>query len=397
FPEQFITTEVVNLSLDAANQELVATAVGDDMIAVAWISDGNVYVALSRGGSHFQVRQVDSGSNVSLAFSTINRLHMAYEQPGQIFYRAADQGIHPADVESEFVAFGMHPTVVLNQFHYAQIVYEEDGILYHAAHMMTGQWQLGAIGEGTRATLAGFGQDLDMSYIVAYRLPSGIIQLALWRTSPYGFFPVWQPLSQFSLPPDEELTSSIGLDYLAVSEEETWVYATWVTKRPFPDPPIPLYAQPLYEAVNPLFPNQIANPSHIYEGLNAVCWRTENTPFDAGLMQIIPVTNSNDPITFTAWGLAETTVDSDLTLRIGIDPSGGDNPDNPTVVWSDTAAPADFTQFSVTVPAQGSRATLFLRGTLNTADVPGTAVWDTATIQNGIPAAGSGQALINGD
>ncbi|MFQ5420998.1 MAG: hypothetical protein ACE5EY_11635, partial [Anaerolineae bacterium] len=45
FPEQFVTTEVVNLSLDVANQDLAATAVGDDMLAAAWLSDGDIYVA----------------------------------------------------------------------------------------------------------------------------------------------------------------------------------------------------------------------------------------------------------------------------------------------------------------------------------------------------------------
>ena len=63
-PEQFVTTEVANLSLDIENQELAAVAVGDDMLAVAWISDGDVYVALSRGSNHFQVCRVDVGSSV---------------------------------------------------------------------------------------------------------------------------------------------------------------------------------------------------------------------------------------------------------------------------------------------------------------------------------------------
>jgi len=68
FPEQFVATEVVNLSLDVVNQDLAATAVGDDMLAAAWLSDSDIYVALSRGGNHFQERRVGSGSSVSLAF-----------------------------------------------------------------------------------------------------------------------------------------------------------------------------------------------------------------------------------------------------------------------------------------------------------------------------------------
>jgi hypothetical protein len=120
-------------------------------------------------------------------------------------------------------------------------------------------------------------------------------------------------------------------------------------------------------------------------------------PFDAGLRQIISVPDPNGAITFEAWGLAETAVDADLTLRVGIDPTGGDNPDSPDVVWSTGATSVDFTLFSVSALAQGSTATVFLRGTLDTADLPGTAVWDSAVIQNGTPSTGSGQALVNGD
>jgi len=78
-PSQFVTAEVVNLSLDVASQTVAATAVGDDMLAVAWITQtgggSDIYVALSRGGNHFQVRRVDKGSRVSMAFSRANRLH----------------------------------------------------------------------------------------------------------------------------------------------------------------------------------------------------------------------------------------------------------------------------------------------------------------------------------
>ncbi|MCP4419635.1 MAG: hypothetical protein GY805_23740, partial [Chloroflexi bacterium] len=399
FPEQFVTTEVVNLSLDVANQDLAATAVGDDMIAVAWISDGNVYVSLSRGGGHFQVRRVDYGSSVSLAFSSANRLHMVYDRLGEIFYRAADQGTHPADTTFiGTVGSGHNPQVAVDSQQWVHIIYEADGSIWHVTHLYEYFWQTEMLGFGERPTLISGQQRLGIpqfgsrDYILAYVSGNDV------HVRGYGITPFLLPGTLFdaTIPSPEDISGSVRLDAKEV-DGQLWLYAAWMSERPFPDPSTPLYAQPLYEAVNPLFPNQVANPSHIYEGLNAVRWRTENTPFDAGLMQTIPVTNSNDPITFTAWGLAETTVDSDLTLRIGIDPSGGDNPDSPAVVWPDTAAPAEFTQFSVTVPAQGSHATLFLRSTLNTADVPGTAVWDTAVFQNGTPSTDSGQALLNGD
>ena len=403
FPEQFVTTEVVNLSLDIANQDLAATAVGDDMLAVAWISGGDIYVALSRGGNHFQVRRVDSGSSVSLAFSRANRLHVAYEQDGRILYRAADQGTHPADVAPLIVEDVLHPVtngrtpqVVVDELNWAHILYEQDGSIFKAKHLSNETWLTQFVAYGTNPAVMPFYNEKEL---ILWGIPTGTYWFGIIMAAPYNgeirvfrylsWFNVWEQVAAFPIPPDEELTGSVGLDFLAVSEEEAWVYASWVTKRPFPEPPLPLYTQPIYEAANPLFPDQIANPDHIYEGLNAVRWRSEDSPFDAGLRQTISIPDPNSTIAFEAWGLAETAVDADMTLQIGIDPTGGDNPDSPDVVWSATAASSNFTQFSVSAPAQGSTATVFLRGTLNTADVPGTAVWDSAVMQNG--------TLVNGD
>lgn len=401
FPEQFITTEVVNLSLDSANQDLAATAVGDDMLAVAWISEGDIYVALSRGGNHFQVRRVDSGSSVSLDFSRANRLHVAYEQDGRILYRAADQGTHPADVAPLIVEDTLHPVtngrspqVVVDELNWAHVLYEQDGSIFKAKHLSNETWLTQFVAYGTNPAVMPFYNEKEL---VLWGIPTSTFWFGIIMAAPYNgevrvfrylsWFNVWEQVAAFPVPAGESLTGSAGLDFLAVSEEEAWVYATWVTKRPFPDPPLPPYVQPIYEATNPLFPNQIANPEHIYEGLNSVRWRSEETPFDAGLRQTISIPDPNGTITFAAWGLAETAVDNDLTLRIGIDPTGGDNPDSPDVVWSTAAAPTDFTRFNVTAPTQGSIATVFLRGTLNTADVAGTAVWDAVTIH---PSAGSG-------
>lgn len=402
-PEQFVTTEVVNLSLDVANQDLAATAVGDDMLAVAWISGSDIYVALSRGGNHFQVRQVDSGNSVSLAFSRANRLHVAYEQDGRILYRAADQGTHPADVAPLIVEDVLHPVtngrtpqVVMDELNWAHVLYEQDGSIFKAKHLSNETWLTQFVAYGTNPAVMPFYNEKEL---ILWGIPTGTYWFGLIMAAPYNgeirlfrylsWFNVWEQVVAFPIPPGEELTGPVGLDFLAVSEEEAWVYASWVTKRPFPEPPLPLYAQPIYEAANPLFPDQIANPDHIYAGLNAVRWRNEDTPFDAGLRQTINVPDPSGTITFEAWGLAETAVANDLTLQIGIDPTGGDNPDSPNVVWSAAAAPTGFTQLSVSTPAQGSAATVFLRGTLNSADVSGTAVWDSVMIQNG--------TLVNGD
>lgn len=397
FPEQFVTTEVVNLSLDATNQDLAATAMGDDMLAVAWLSDGNIFVALSRGGNHFQVRQVDVGSNVSLAFSRANRLHVAYEQDGRILYRAADQGDHPADTAPLTVQSVLHPVtngrspqVVVDELNWAHVLYEQDGSIFKAKHLSGETWLTQFVAYGSKPTVMPFYNEKEL---ILWGIPTGTHWFGIIMAAPYNgqirvfrylsWFNVWEQAAAFAIPPDEELIGPAGLDFLAVSQEEAWVYASWVTKRPFPEPPLPLYVQPIFEAANPLFPDQIANPNHIYEGLNATRWRSEDTPFDAGLKQTINVQDANSPINFEAWGLTETAVDTDMTLQIGIDATGGDNPDSPNVVWSAAATPGSFTQFSISVPAQGSLATLFLRGTLNTAAVPSTAVWDSVWIQNG--------------
>lgn len=395
FPEQFVTTEVVNLSLDVANQDLAATAVGDDMLAVAWITgseaaSGDIYVALSRGGNHFQVRQVDSGSSVSLAFSRANRLHVAYEQDGRILYRAADQGTHPADVDPIFVEYGRNPRAVVDELNWAHVLYEQDGRIFKAKHLSGDAWLTQYITDGAIVGVTPFYNDQGANI---FGIPTDVYWFGLFLAVADGshirllrylsWFNLWQQTAVITLPPDEQLTGPVGMDYLTVSEEVAWVYASWVSKRPFPEPPLPLYTQPIYEAANPLYPDQIANPQHIYAGLNAVRQRTEGTPFDGGLRQTISIPDSNGTITFEAWGLVETAVDAAMTLRLGIDPTGGDNPDSPDVVWSAVDAPGDFTQLSVSVPAQGSTATVFLRGTLESADVPGTAVWDSAVIQNG--------------
>ena len=402
FPEQFVTTEVVNLSLDVVNQELAATAVGDDMLAVAWLTgseaaSGDIYVALSRGGNHFQVRRVDSGSSVSLAFSRANRLHVAYEQDGRILYRAADQGTHPADVAPLIVedvlypvTNGRTPQVVVDELNWAHVLYEQGGSIFKAKHLSNETWLTQFVAYGTNPAVMPFYNEKEL---ILWGIPTGTYWFGIIMAAPYNgeirvfrylsWFNVWEQVTAFPISAGEELTGSVGLDFLAVSEDEAWVYASWVTKRPFPEPPLPPYAQPVFEAANPLFPNQIANPNHIYAGLNAVRWRSEDSPFNAGLWQTIDVPDPGGVITVEAWGLAETVVDADMILQIGIDPTGGDNPDSPDVVWSDATAPTDFAQFSVSVPAQGSAATVFLRGVLNIVDVPGTAVWDSAVIQNG--------------
>lgn len=410
YPAQFVTTEVVNLSLDVINQDLAAVAVGDDMLAVAWIvSSGDdadsagIYVALSRGGNHFQVRRVDSGNSVSLAFSKANRLHMAYEQGGQIFYRAADQGTHPADVAPIPVNDAINPIngsrnpqVVVDELNWAHVLYEQGGGIYKAKHLSNDTWSTQFVAYGTDAAVWPFYNEKEL---ILYGIPTNTYWFGIFMAAPYNgqvrifrylsWFNLWELVAGIPIPPGETLIGPVGLDYLVTDEEDAWVYAAWVTERLSSSEPVPVYSQPMFEAVNPLFPHQIANPGQIYQGLNAARWRTVDTPFSAGLKQTVQVPNPGDEIIFAVRGLAEAAPDADLTLRVGIDPTGGGSPDSPRVVWSEPISPSAFTPISVSAPAAGSRATLFLHATLNAPDRPGMAVWDAAAVANG--------NLVNGD
>jgi len=384
-----VATEVVNLSLDLEGQEVQTVAVGDDMLAVGWIHDGNIFVALSRGGNHFQVRRVDGGSRVSLAFSTANRLHVAYEQDGQVLYRAADHGTHPADVPALTVDAGQNPKVVVDELNWAHVLYERDGSIYKARHLSGEQWYPSFVTRGSNVAVIPFYNEREL---VLWGKPANNYWFGLFlaavengqvRVFRYlSWFNVWEQVAAFSITPGEELSGAVGLDYHVVDEDEVWVYASWVTRRPNTAPPLPLYTQPIYEAVNPFYPNQIGNPDQIYHGLNAARWRSWGEPFNAGLQQTVNVPDPAGTIAFEVYGLAQMNGAADLTLRAGIDPTGGNNPDSPDVVWSAPATPSSFTRFSVSAPAVGGTATLFLHATLNTSDVPVTVVWDAAGAQN---------------
>lgn len=381
-PEQFVTTEVANLSLDIENQDLAAVAIGDDMFAVAWITRGDVYVALSRGGNHFQVRRVDFGDSVSLAFSEANRLHVVYDRMGQIFYRAADQGTHPAD--TTFITSpgpGHNPQIAIDSRQWAHIVYEADGNIWHAAHQYEFYWNTELVGPGERPFLITGPQRLGVpefgwrDFALAY-LSGNALQVRLYGITPF-LLPGW--LSVATLPLPEPAVGLVRLDAGEI-EGQLWLYASWVSERLSTASVIPPYQQPTFAAVNPLAPDQLANPHQVYQGLNAVRWSSETAPFDAGLRQTVSVPDTTVTITVTARGLAETSVPTDMNLRLGIDPTGGNNPDSPDVVWSSADAPASFSQFQVSALAQGNTATIFLRGTLNVSLVSGTAVWDAVTI-----------------
>ncbi len=387
-PTSFVTTQLVNLSLDKEDQTPLAAATGDDMLAVAWKQNGALHLALARGANALQVRRLDKGETMSLAFSTVNRLHVVYEKNNEIYYRYADQGAHPADQANEPVSSGRNPVIVLDRRNYAHIVYEQDGLLYHAAQVQTGVWHINQVTPGTAFTATPI-RGGDFGYLVAYQA-SGQITLARWLVDEAtGFLtPTWGHLTTIPAIPGETLTGPAHLDYQQQGDT-AWAYASWVALQPAAQPTMPPYSQPIYAAANPLYPNAIANPQYIHSGLNATTWGSQQTPFQAGLYQTFTVANPGQPVTVSAYGLTDAAATADFTLRLGLDATGGTNAAASTVIWSEAVTPTTFHSFGLTAPTNSPQATVFLSAELNTPDVPAIAIWDAAAVDNG--------TLTNGD
>jgi hypothetical protein len=63
-------------------------------------------------------------------------------------------------------------------------------------------------------------------------MPTGTYWFGIIMAAPYNgeirvfrylsWFNAWEQVTAFPIPPGEELIGSVGLDFLAVSEEEAW-------------------------------------------------------------------------------------------------------------------------------------------------------------------------------
>jgi hypothetical protein len=183
------------------------------------------------------------------------------------------------------------------------------------------------------------------------------------------------------------------MHYLPVDAATSWVTAAWTTRQPAPEPPPPAYAAPVIEAANPLYPDALGNPQDIYQGLQAVRVRTEETPFAAGLRQTTAVTDPVGLLQLRAYARAETSDGAALSMRIGLDPTGGTDPGGASVLWSAVEGAGPFRELAVDAPAAGPTATVFLDAALDggsdAAGVAAVIAWDAVTLGN--------SALANGD
>jgi hypothetical protein len=208
----------------------------------------------------------------------------------------------------------------------------------------------------------------------------------------FNLVPVYQWTQRGAWPITGELVGDVNIafykppyvvnyeDYDYHGEDPYWYYLSWVERTPgVPTNNIDAL-MPTYEVVNPLAPEQLANPDQIYAGLNATRWHSDDNPYDAGLRQTVSV---NGSVTIVAQARATAGEDAHLQLRLGVDPTGGIDPDSASVIWSESIVnPADFTPLTVSTTANGS-ATIFLRATQDVASATAVAIWDDVQISGG--------------
>lgn len=397
---------VRNETLDAADQQLAAAAVGDGTLALAWLTDGALFVSIARGGNRMQARRVDGGmgapaQSAHMVFSTVNRLHLVYEQDGTIQYRAADQGMHPA--QPTFwgqVGAGHNPQVALDSGNRAHVLYEAEGQIWHAAHFYGLTWQVAAVGPGHTPRVTTFHDDpatpgVDEGGFALSYLEGQTLHLRTYGMMPLLLLPGWTAVAAIPLP--DLPTGAALLDSIRDENGERLLAAAWVSHVAAPPaPPVPV--PPTYMAANPLAPTAVSNPQWVYEQLNAARLTVSDAHFDGGLYQTVSVT-PGEMLTFAAYGQGWSSDEDDpavsinpaeMRLQIGIDPRGGTNPDSAQVVWSATANPLNVYQpFAVSATAVFDSATLFLRAHPDGVRAHNEAYWDAATL--------SGGSLVNGD
>ena len=399
-PEGFVGQTLVNSSLDATSQKLLDIAVGVEMQAIGWQEDGEIVISISHGGSHMVVRSIGAGEALDMVFSSVNRLHLTYERNGDIFYRVADFGAHPADSAEEYVVQGASPTVLLDPYNYALIVYESAGMLSFMDNKGP-LWWPGQIGHGRDFRFAHSGDanihdDFTVSpATITYINEVGQLVVAHWQATTRGYIvaPV-VPIATFTEPAGSQILGPAELDYhigRGQPDGAGGLAVSWVSRIPAP-PPLPIPDPPIYRPVNPLAPDAVVNPERVYEAFNAAAVASSAAIHDGGLYQTFPVP-AGSTVVATAYGQAwSSDLDdplssinpTEMNMQIGLDPAGGSNPDNPTVIWTAPQNPLNvYGEFQISATAAGSEMTLFLRSQPAEPRRHNEAYWDAVTVSNG--------------
>ena len=139
---------------------------------------------------------------------------------------------------------------------------------------------------------------------------------------------------------------------------------------------------------NPEYKPAAPFANRIHSGSNAAQYFSFYRTHQAGFLQQVNVP-ANAVLQFSIWGQAwlsngdALTSDSNvfINMRIGIDPTGGTDPNSANIVWSGLVQPFDaYQQISIQAQAQGDRVTVF---TYSQAAYPlkhSDVYWDDATL-----------------
>lgn len=151
--------------------------------------------------------------------------------------------------------------------------------------------------------------------------------------------------------------------------------------------PATLYMQPTYEPSS----NCSKTCDHrIHSGGNAQRMFQFFGAYQAGIYQTVTVPENADlRLTFFGQGWSSESENpenvsingTDMRMRVGIDPLGGTNPQDPRVIWSAPVNALDsWYQFSVYARAQGARVTVFAMAAPHDARRKNEVYWDDAEL-----------------
>ncbi len=373
-----LTEAVQNVTLDSHDAQIESVAASAHMTAVAWTQDGGVYVRNSWGKGGFEIARVDDSANPDVAISGVSRLHLVYEKQGAIYYRASDGSSHPADdISLIFGILGTGPQIEVDLSNWARIVHMSLGGPQHIIHMGADNWFPVPLPAANGFSLVATCEFLQFLLITDSDVQLHSMYLAV--------NPVYQCVQRAVWPIEGDLQ---GPAHFAFSKPAGvinyhddngavpyWMAVSWVERFAGAVLPVTDTLIPVYEMVNPLYPDQLANPDQIADGMNAVGWHGDNNPCNAGLLQTIAVTST--PLCVQAQVKRIASDNAAAQVRIGIDPGGGSGLFSTGVVWSSPLDnPGEFTTINLETAVSGNPATLFLRATQDALCANAVAVWD---------------------
>jgi hypothetical protein len=118
-----------------------------------------------------------------------------------------------------------------------------------------------------------------------------------------------------------------------------------------------------------------SNVLRIFDGINAQSLSATYATFDGGLYQRVTGFQSGDAVRFSVqayvWSsnasdVDESEEDGDVTVQVGIDPTGGTDATSSNVIWSEPVELYDaYNEYSVTTGASGNAVTVFIRATVD--------------------------------